>query len=253
MRLAMIVEYDGTDYSGFQFQKNAPSVQQQIEKAIRAITSEAIRVKPAGRTDAGVHARGQVVSFDTGSHHPPDVLRRALNARLPEDIVVRALYRVGPDFDPRRHAISRVYRYCLLVSEVWAPLARRRTHRVNGPLDLDTMRQAAEVMVGVHDFANFGGPIDRPGASTVRRIDRIDIETEGCRVRVDVEGSAFLPHQVRRMVGALVDVGRGRLNIEQVRRQISGAEDAPPARSLPPQGLCLVAVRYKGFPPRQDE
>ena len=84
MRLAMIVEYDGTDYSGFQFQKNAPSVQQQIEKAIRSITSEVIRVKPAGRTDAGVHARGQVVSFDTGSHHPPDVLRRALNARLPE-------------------------------------------------------------------------------------------------------------------------------------------------------------------------
>ena len=253
MRLAMIVEYDGTDYSGFQFQNNAPSVQQQIEKAIQSVTSEVVRVKAAGRTDAGVHARGQVVSFDTEFPHPPRVVRRALNACLRDDIAVRDVHRVASDFDPRRHAISRLYRYTLLLSDVRVPLQRRQTHRVSGPLDLDALRQAAEVMIGIHDFANFGGPLDRPTASTTRRVDRVDVETEGCYIRVDVEGSSFLPRQVRRMVGALVDVGHGQLNVEQVRKQISGVKDAPPARSLPPQGLCLMAVRYADFPPEQDE
>ena len=250
MRLAMIVEYDGTDYSGFQFQKNAPSVQEQIEKAIRSLTSEAIRIKAAGRTDAGVHAEGQVVAFDTETPHQPGAVQRALNARLPADIAVRAVYEVRSDFDPRRHATGRLYRYTLVASAVRSPLARLRTHLVSGPLDAGLMREAAAMMVGTHDFVNFGGPLERPEAGTVRRVDRVDLETRGCFIRIEVEGSAFLPHQVRRMAGALVDVGRGRIGIEQVRRQMTGAKDAPPTRSLPPQGLCLVAVRYKDFPPK---
>lgn len=253
MRLAMIVEYDGKGYSGFQYQENAPSVQQQIEKAIESLTARTVRIKAAGRTDAGVHALGQVVAFDTDADYPPLTFLNALNARLPQDIAVREAHRVRPDFDPRRDAISRLYRYTLLVSKVRSPLWRRGSYRVNPPPDLDSMRAAASLMVGTHDFANFGSLLEDRGASTVRRIYGIDLKADGAFIQVDIEGNAFLPRQVRRMVGALTDVGAGRLRLEDVRRQISRAEDAPVARSLPPQGLCLVSVKYADFPPRHEE
>ena len=253
MRLAMIVEYHGEGYSGFQYQKNAPTVQQQIEKAIESLTAQPTRIKAAGRTDAGVHALGQVVAFDTDAGYAPEVFLNALNARLPLDIAVREAYRVRPNFDPRRDAISRLYRYTLLVSNVRSPVWRRSSHQVRGPLALDSMRDAASLMVGVHDFANFGGPPERPDASTVRRIFGIYLNTDGAFIHVEVEGNAFLTRQVRRMVGALLDVGAGRLTTEDIEKQISRAEDAPTARSLPPQGLCLVEVKYADFPPRYEE
>lgn len=253
MRLAMIVEYDGRGYSGFQYQKNAPSVQQQIEKAIESLTAQTVRIKAAGRTDAGVHALGQVVAFDTAADYPPLTFLNALNARLPQDIAIRDAHRVRPDFDPRRDAISRLYRYTLLVSKVRSPLWRRSSHRVNPPPDLDSMREAALLMVGTHDFANFGGPLEDTGASAVRRIYGIDLKADGAFIEVEIEGNAFLPRQVRRMVGALTDVGVGKLTTEDIRKQISRAEDAPVARSLPPQGLCLVSVKYADFPPRYEE
>ena len=253
MRLAMIVEYDGKGYSGFQYQKNAPSIQQQIEKAIESLTARTVRIKAAGRTDAGVHALGQVVAFDTDTDYPPLTFLNALNARLPQDIAIREAHRAGPDFDPRRDAISRLYRYTLLVSKVRSPLWRRSSHRVSPPPDLDLMRGAASLMVGTHDFANFGGPLEDPEASTVRRIYGIDLKAGGAFIQVEIEGNAFLPRQVRRMVGALTDVGAGRLKLEDIRKQISRAEDAPVARSLPPQGLCLVRVKYADFPPRYEE
>ncbi len=249
MRLAMTVEYDGTEYSGFQYQKNVPTVQQQIEKAIEALTAEAVRIKAAGRTDAGVHALGQVAAFDTEAQYPTSTVQRALNARLPQDVAIRAVYRVRPNFDPRRDATSRLYRYCLRVAGVRSPMARRTSHTLRGPLDLDSMRAAASLMEGTRDFANFGGTPETPNASTVRRVDRVSIDESGRFIRIEVEGNAFLPHQVRRMAGALVDVGMGRLTIEHIHKQISGAKDAPPTRSLPSQGLCLVEVRYDDFPP----
>ena len=253
MRLAMIVEYHGKGYSGFQYQKNAPSVQQQIEKSIESLTGQPVRIKAAGRTDAGVHALGQVVAFDTSANYTPETFLNALNARLPQDIAIKDVYRVSSDFDPRRDAISRLYRYTLLVSRVRSPMWRDSTHMVRAPLDLDAMREAALPMVGDHDFANFGSPLDDPEASTVRSIFGIDLNSRNPFVIVEVEGNAFLPRQVRRMVGALVDVGAGRLTIEDIEKQISRTEYAPVARSLPPQGLCLVRVKYADFPPRDEE
>lgn len=253
MRLAMIVEYHGRGYSGFQYQENAPTVQQQIEKAIRSLTGHPVRIKAAGRTDTGVHALGQVVAFDTDTDYSPDTFLNALNARLPQDIAVRKAHRVRPDFDPRRDAISRLYRYTLLVSKVRSPVWRHSSHQVRPPLDLDSMREAASLMVGMHDFASFGGSLEDPEASTVRRIYRIDLRPDGAFIQVEIEGNAFLPRQVRRMMGALTDVGAGRLKLEDIRKQISRAEDAPIARSLPPQGLCLVSVKYADFPPRYEE
>ena len=253
MRLVMIVEYHGKGYSGFQYQKNAPSVQQQIEKSIESLTAQPVRIKAAGRTDTGVHALGQVAAFDTSANYTPRTFLNALNARLPQDIAVKEVYRVRPDFDPRRDAISRLYRYTLLVSKVRSPMWRDRTHMVRAPLDLDAMREAAAPMVGVHDFADFGSPLDDPEVSTVRRVFRIDLKRSEPFLHVEVEGNAFLPRQVRRMVGALVDVGAGKLTTEDIEKQISRAEGAPVARSLPPQGLCLVRVKYADFPPRDEE
>ena len=248
----MTVEYDGTDYSGFQYQKNAPSVQSRLESAIAGLTGETVRVKAAGRTDAGVHALGQVVAFDTRTPHPTTTVRDALNARLPDDVAVKTVRDAPPGFDPRRDATSRTYRYTLLVSEVRSPLRRRTAHVVRAAPDLDAMRAAAALTVGTHDFSNFGTP-PSPGGSAIRQVIRADVNQDGATIRIVVEGSSFLTRQVRRMAGALLDAGWGRLTIEDVKKQISGDEDAPPARATPPMGLCLLAVRYAGFSPEQDE
>lgn len=251
-RLAMTVEYDGTDYSGFQYQKNAPTVQAELESAVRALTGETVRIKAAGRTDAGVHAIGQVAAFDTRTPYPTGEIRNALNANLPEDVAVKAVREAPPDFDPRRDAVSRAYRYSVLTAEVRSPLRRRTAHLVKAAPDLAVMREAAALMVGTHDFRNFGTP-PAPGGSAVRRMDRVEITRNGAAIRMDVEGNAFLTRQVRRMAGALLDAGGGRLTIEDVKKQISGEKDAPPARAAPPMGLCLVKVEYPGFSPEQDE
>ena len=245
MRLALTIEYDGTDYSGFQYQKNAPSVQQQLENAMQSLTGRATRIKAAGRTDAGVHALGQVVAFDTDAPYDPDTILRALNARLPDDIAVKSAAIAPDDFDPRRRASGRVYRYTLLASETRSPLLRRYARRLRSMPDLDAMREAAKLMVGVRDFANFGGRLEDPSASTVRRVDRVDVNPHGDVIEIEVEGSAFLPRQVRRMAGALVDVGQGKLTLGDVRKQVSRAPGAPVARALPANGLCLVSVKYE--------
>lgn len=243
-RLALIIEYDGTRYSGFQYQANAPSVQAELEAAAGRLTGEAVRIAGAGRTDAGVHAAGQVAALDTGSALSPGRLAAGMNHHLPQDIAVRSAHSVPGGFDPRRDARSRWYRYSLLRRRHRSPLAGRAAVVVGRELDPGRMREAARLMVGVHDFGRLAGRLDDPAASTVREVSRIDIALEGERISIDVEGNAFLPHQVRRMVGVMVDAGTGKLAPGQVERFLSGDGEAPPARSMPPQGLCLMEVRY---------
>ena len=249
MRLALVVEYEGTDYSGFQYQPNAPSIQEELEKAVAKLTRENVRVSGAGRTDAGVHAAGQVVAFDTSASYGPDQFLSALNHHLPGDIAVREAYEVDDGFDPRRMAKSRRYVYTILRSAVRSPLHRRHTYRISSSLDVEEMRKAAQRFVGVHDFRRFSGPLENPGASTVREILDAEVLEAGDRIEFHVEGNAFLPHQVRRMVGALVDVGLARLTIPDVEKMIGGEETKATARSLPARGLCLAKVKYAGFPP----
>ena len=243
MRLALIVEYDGTDYHGFQYQRDAPSIQEEIEKAIKRFTGEAVRVSGAGRTDAGVHARGQVVSFDTASEHSVATFVRALNFYLPEDIAVKRGKVVEEGFDPRRHAISRRYRYTVIRSATRSPVMRRTAHVMNGPLDTGAMREATKRLVGRHDFARFAGPVDEGRGGTEREIFDASLEEAGCALTFEFEANAFLPHQVRRMVGALVDIGRGRMTLRQF-EQILRGDEAAVAHAAPPQGLCLVSVCY---------
>ncbi len=244
MRLALAVEYDGTRYAGFQYQKNARSIQEELEKAIASLTGENVRVRGAGRTDAGVHALGQVVAFDTASAHEPATVLKALNHYLPDDIAVKAAAKVGDNFDPRRSAAGRRYRYTVVNSAVRSPVRRAFSHQEPSPLDTDAMAQASSLYVGVHDFRRFAGRPDRPGASTVRQIWEANVEKTGDTIAIEVEGNAFLPHQVRRMVGALVDVGRGALTSDDISAMLAGDSDSATARSLPARGLCLLRVKY---------
>ena len=245
MRYALIVEYDGTRYSGFQYQKNARTVQEEIERAIARFTGETVRIKAAGRTDAGVHATGQVVTFDSDAGHPTAVVVRALNSHLPDDIAVKEARRVAATFDPRRCATARTYVYTIDCGATRSPNRRRTSFYLGRTLDVSRMIEAAAALEGVHDFARFSGPLERPDASTVREILAIDIREDGETVRIKVIGNAFLPHQVRRMAGALVDVGLGKLTIEGVQGLLIGPVAGVVARALPPQGLCLVSVQYE--------
>jgi tRNA pseudouridine38-40 synthase len=244
LKYALIVEYEGTRYSGFQFQKNARTVQEEIETAITRFTGEAVRIKAAGRTDAGVHATGQVVTFDSDAGHPDGVVVRALNSHLPDDIAVKEAHRVADTFDPRRCATARTYVYTIDCGATRSPVRRWTTYHLGRTLDVGRMTEAAEALKGIHDFARFSGPLERPDASTVREIFAIDIGEDSETVRIEVSGNAFLPHQVRRMAGALVDVGLGKLTSEDIRRLLEGSDAGLVARALPPQGLCLVSVQY---------
>jgi tRNA pseudouridine38-40 synthase len=254
MRLAMTVEYEGTNYHGFQYQVNAPTIQEELEKAIARLTGHHVRIKGAGRTDAGVHALGQVIAFDTQSDHEPGVVVRALNYYLPDDIAVKAAYRVAADFDPRRSALSRTYRYTILNSQAPSPLMRRTARLVPQDLDVPRMGQAASLLVGRHDFARFSGPLDDRSASTVRQVKEACVVRDGELVLFEIKANSFLPHQVRRMAGALLDVGRDRLKMDEFKQMIEGDGDGRRrAHSLPAGALCLMSVEYAGFPPQTGE
>jgi len=247
-RLALLLEYQGTAYGGSQYQENAPTVQGTLERALGSLTGEPIRVAMAGRTDAGVHARGQVASFKTRSRHSTAVIIRGTNALLPGDIAVRAAAEVDPGFNPRRHAKSRWYRYTLDLGEQRPALARHFTWHVGPGLDLESMASAARRLEGTHNFAAFTvrrGGSEAKRSVTIRNVSRAEVVEHGERALFDVEANAFLPHMVRRIVGTLVEVGRGRMTDAGFQRLV---EDAPPGeagRTAPPRGLCLMKVRYE--------
>ena len=243
-RLALLLEYDGSPYGGSQLQKNAPSIQGELETALHKLTGETLRVAFAGRTDAGVHARGQVAAFTTGSTLTADVFVRALNALLPASIAVRNAVETPEDFDPRRHAASRTYRYMIYNASARSPLWEARAWHVAERLDIEAMGQAAQALVGEHDFAAFSR---REGVSTVRLVRRCEVSARLPLVEIEMEANAFLRQQVRRTVGALIRVGTGRLSVAGFRRLLKAAEPASAGPVAPPQGLYLLRVAYLGL------
>jgi tRNA pseudouridine38-40 synthase len=242
-RVALLVEYDGTRFAGSQLQTNAVTVQGVLEDAIQKATEEASRIAFAGRTDAGVHARGQVAAFVTGSRLDCETLRRALNAWLPEDVVVREAVDVAADFDPRRDAQRRHYRYVISNAVVRSALERNRAWHVTGKLDVESMAEAAMSIAGKHDFAAFASRLEDAAASTVRELYGFEVGRDGSSVLLDVSANAFLPHQVRRMAGALVEVGRGKLGVEDYAVLLDG-QPASAGPAAPPHGLYLMRVTY---------
>jgi tRNA pseudouridine38-40 synthase len=243
-RFALLLEYDGWRYAGSQLQSNALTVQSVLEDAIEKTTGERARAAFAGRTDAGVHARGQVASFASTSHLDTTTLQRALNAWLPEDVVVRAAAEVDPTFDPRRQAIRRHYRYLIDNGNIRPALNRKSAWYVPVVLDVDSMAVAAQGMLGCHDFAAFASALERADASTIRHLQAFDIDRRGHQVVIHVIANAFLPHQVRRMVGALVEVGKGKMSSNEYLALLGGRpSSAGPA--APAHALCLMCVEYE--------
>jgi tRNA pseudouridine38-40 synthase len=243
-RIALLLEYDGAAYGGSQFQRNAPSIQGELERAIQRLTGEQVRAAFAGRTDAGVHATGQVAAFNTESRHEVETFVRALNALLPEDIAVPSAAEVAAEFDPRRHASRRVYVYRIWNAPVRAPLMRGRCWHVSAPLDVPAMAREAKVLRGAHDFASFGGA-PGPGRSTWRDLRRASVRRDREQVVVMLVANAFLPHQVRRTVGALVEIGRGRLPEGTFAAWLARPCTGLAGPAAPAHGLCLARVGYR--------
>lgn len=247
MRYRSTLAYDGSAYWGFQRQAgDTPTVQAAVEAAITRITGEQSNVIAAGRTDTGVHASGQVIAFDLESwRHGANTLTKALNSALPDDISVRDICE-APGFHPRYDAINRRYVYTVLQAEVRDPLLWKRAWWVETPLKLAPMQQAAALLTGTHDFATFGHPpqgVNTVRTVTVSRWTETPTET-GMLLRYTVEGNAFLHHQVRRMVGMLIDVGRGGLTTADFETRFRSANLKYARRAAPPHGLILEAVRY---------
>jgi len=209
-RFRIVVEYDGTDFAGWQRQIDQRTVQATLEDAIREMTGETAFVRGAGRTDAGVHANGQVASFDLAANIPPHGLLRGLNTILPRDLAIVDVAEAAADFDARFSARGKVYRYTVWNHFVRSPRLDRTAWHVRTPVDTDAVRRAAAALVGEHDFRAFRAS-DCDRKTTTRIVRRLDVERQGPLLTFDIEATAFLKNMVRIVVGTLVDIGRGRI------------------------------------------
>ncbi|HEY2151023.1 MAG TPA: tRNA pseudouridine(38-40) synthase TruA [Vicinamibacterales bacterium] len=264
----IIVAYDGTDYVGWQRQANGVSIQALIEESLRALDERDVTVHGAGRTDAGVHAFGQVAAFALNRSLPPAALVKAINARLPAAIRVLSAEEVPSDFQPRFAARDKTYRYRIWNAETISPFESRYAWHIGGDLNVPAMRSAAALLVGCHDFAAFQAA-GSPTATTEREILALTIEGDervpaapathraglhhprcegdqsaGALIACEVTGNGFLRHMVRTIVGTLVEVGRGRQAVEWVGHVLATRERSMAGPTAPPQGLFLVGVSY---------
>jgi len=241
------VSYDGTDFSGWQVQAGRRTVQGVLQEALSAVLGAEVGIIAAGRTDAGVHAEGQVISFRAGTRIPPEGIAAAANARLPEDVSILDLRPAPRSFHATRGATGKVYRYEILSGRARRPLLRRTSWRVAASLDLRRMRKAAALLVGRRDFRSFRtNPGTEDRGTTVRNLRRLDIRRRGERVLLEFEGDGFLYNMVRAIVGTLVQVGRGSWTPERVGEALRAKDRAAGGPTAPPQGLTLVSVSYPG-------
>ena len=246
-RIRLVVEYEGTEFCGWQRQANGPSVQAAIEEAVARMTGEKLVVHGAGRTDAGVHALGQVAAFSTESTRISVTrFQRGLNALLPRAIAIAAADEVPLDFDPRRHAQGKLYRYRIWNAEARSPHHARTSWHVRRPLDDRAMHEGAQHLLGEHDFAAFRAA-DCERINTVRRVSRLDVTRDGAMVTVEIEATAFLKNMVRIITGSLYEVGRRSPDVSGpswIGEVLSGLDRTRAGRTAPPEGLTLVRVDY---------
>jgi len=241
--LKLIVEYDGTGYHGWQVQPGLPTIQGVLQEAVKRISGEEVSITSAGRTDAGVHALGQVANFCTRKEFTPDRWQRALNGLLPPDIAVCRVEQASTDFEARRSARDKTYRYTILNAPHPSALERHWLLHIPEPLDLASMAEAAATLIGEHDFSTFrAANAESPNA--IRHIYEARFVAEGSRLQFIVTGNGFLKHMIRIMVGTLLDVGRGRLTPEHFRQILDSKDRRRAGKTAPPHGLCLMHVRY---------
>ena len=243
LHLKLILEYDGTHYHGWQLQQNAVTLQGTLEAVLRRLLNEPVRLRVAGRTDAGVHALGQVAAFKSATVTDINRFQRSLNALLPQDIVVTQVEEVPDTFNPRRDARSRTYLYRILnrpwPSAFWA----RYSWPVPLPLDHEAMDRAAALLVGDHDCSSFQGA-DSVTHNPRRTVLRSSVRRAEDFLVYEIEARSFLRHMVRNIVGTLVDVGRGALSVEDFARILAARDRTRAGLNAPPQGLFLVEVKY---------
>jgi tRNA pseudouridine38-40 synthase len=247
----LTIAYDGTDFHGWQMQANKPTIQGEIVGVLRRLTQERILLHGAGRTDAGVHALGQVASFRTQAGLSAEEFQRALNALLPPTIRIVASEEVGPDFNARWSARKKTYRYRIYRGKVVPPMIWRYVLHYPFPLDEDAMRDAATRFVGVHDFTSFaastGAEDDDKERSTEREIFSCELvrSPDNEELVFAVSGRSFLRYMVRKMVGTLLEVGRGRLTPADIDRLYELKDRSKSGPTVPPQGLVMAAVEHE--------
>lgn len=257
MKFRAKASYDGTEFFGFQRQGAFRSVQGEIEAALRTITGRTVVVYGAGRTDSGVHATGQVIAFEVEWRHSPESLQRALNVTLPRDAAVREVRRCSDSFSPRFDALSRTYEYTVYRDSVRRPTRDRYAWQVGGTLDMAAMNEAAEALIGEHDFAAFGSPTSE-SESTVRRVMRArwneGVAPQGAHDLVfTIEANAFLYRMVRRIVNALVKVGSGRISRAAFVEALACGDQNRITGLAAAAGLCLTHVSYRDEDDKQEE
>jgi tRNA pseudouridine38-40 synthase len=242
-KIVLVVEYDGRNYYGFQWQPKLPTIQAELERAIRKLSGESSRVLAASRTDTGVHAVGQVVSFRTKSALSPQTFVRALNYYLPRDIAVKGACKVDMDFNVGRDAVSREYEYYILNSSTRSPLFEGLAYFVPRKLNIRAMNKACKFLEGERDFASFAAALGKL-RSTVRTVYEAGVAKEDDLVTYHMTGNSFLPHQVRNTVGLLIRVGLDQVGLEEFQDIMEAKRLGLAGPTAPAHGLCLTKVNY---------
>jgi len=245
--IRLTVEYEGTGFSGYQFQPEDPTVQGELERALVELTGAPHRVQASGRTDAGVHALAQVVNFHTESDLPLKAFLHGVNAFLPEAIRVKSVAEMPLDFDSRRSAVRKTYLYRIYADHAPPVLMRAFTWWIYNNLDIEEMRRGASHLVGIHDFAGFRSA-GCDSLTTIREITAVRVSREGNLISIEVTGSGFLRNMVRIIVGTLVEIGQGRRKAESVSELLKDCDRGKAGITAPPQGLLLKEVFYGDEP-----
>lgn len=241
--IKLTLAYDGTNYHGFAAQPNVNTISATLKEALKKLTSEEVKLICASRTDAGVHAKCQVVNFFTNSNIPVEVFPRALNSYLPKDIVVYDACKVEDTFHARFSAKYRKYRYSILNSKYPDVFHRNYTHWVAFDLNLENMLKACEFLVGVHDFSAFASEV-KSIKNPIRNVESLSIVKNGVFIFFDIKANAFLFNMVRTIVGTLIEVGKGKLTPIDVKYILDSKDRSKAAPPVSPQGLCLIEIGY---------
>lgn len=242
--IKLTIQYDGTNYCGWQSQKNGVAIQDVIERCLGKVVGEKIKLVGSGRTDSGVHAKGQAANFRTNSRLPLNNIKKALNHNLPKDIAITKISEANADFHAQYKAKSKLYRYTFSNKAVISPFHRNYIAKIPYRLDLALMKKEAEGLVGRHDFSAFQGARSKR-ESAVRTVKKIDITPNGKAVYIDIESEGFLYNMARNIVGTLIEIGRGYYKPGSMKKILNSRNRGEAGPTAPAKGLCLMKVNYE--------
>ncbi len=241
--IKLTISYDGVDYHGWQFQPGQRTIQEELEKAVSNLVGFHVRIKAASRTDAGVSALGQVVNFKIDSPIPTERLAQAITQRLPRDIEVTEAIEVDDSFEPSASAKSKLYRYTIFTGKKRNVLQSRNCWNRPGRLDIEAMERAAKLLIGTNDFKSFAAAADKR-ESSIRTVIQCQVTQEDKWIYINIEADRFLYNMVRNIVGTLVEIGRGRWQVEKINEIIKARDRTAAGPIAPAEGLCLMWIKY---------